>query len=498
MFTIRQTADGWEVLAADGTRVGDPHPSYDHALAVIAGALADATAAAGDVPVDGTGNAGLLPEVWEDVEGLAFSEMTPDGRDFTGCAWSFRDPAVSTLPLMLQTETEMGHFGAELAGFFETISVSNGVVHGSGRFYDSEAGVTFRDMLLEGRTFGVSVDPGMVDVVYECVETDAEGWCTQESVSFTAYEVIGVTGTPFPAFPHASIRLQTADTQQTPAPAAPPAVAASAAPVEPPAEWFHMPEPEHGSELLVEQDGGALAVPLTITDEGQVFGHLAYWGQCHTGYAGVCVTPPASASNYSQFHLGEVLCAGGERVAAGPLVVGCDHADLSMFAADARDHYAHAGLQWADVRISDGVYGPWVCGAVHPDITDEQLRVLRVSSLSGDWRRIAGELDLIMPLTVNNPGFPIRREALAASGLRVMSTPHVGARTQGGVQQALVASSIVRRQCRECGQASHETPGQIDTPATLAEMHAMLRRIDRRTAHLAPAAAQAVVERMTR
>jgi hypothetical protein len=34
--------------------------------------------------------------------------------------------------------------------------------------------------------------------------------------------------------------------------------------------------------------------PLTVTDDGRVYGHLALWGTCHTGFDGVCIEPPHS------------------------------------------------------------------------------------------------------------------------------------------------------------------------------------------------------------
>ena len=49
--------------------------------------------------------------------------------------------------------------------------------------------------------------------------------------------------------------------------------------------------------------------------------------------------------------------------------------------------------------------------------SDDQVRALRGSPLSGDWRRIAGNLELVAALAVNVPGFPIPRPAgMVASG----------------------------------------------------------------------------------
>jgi hypothetical protein len=252
-----------------------------------------------------------------------------------------------------------------------------------------------------------------------------------------------------------------------------------------------MPEPPLDDDRYVEQDAaGHVAVPLTITDDGQVYGHLAYWGECHVGYPGACVTPPASPSAYAHFHVGEVRVADGGRVATGVLSVSCDHADLHLFAGEARDHYAHAGLAWADVRVSDGQVGPWVAGALRAGLTDEQVRVLRASSLSGDWRRIGGQLDLVAVLSVNTPGFPIAREALAASALALPDPRSTGVQLTDGVQTALVSAGRVTR-CRECAaRAARRGPGSgasgsgPELEARLARMERSLAAIERRTRHM--------------
>lgn len=272
------------------------------------------------------------------------------------------------------------------------------------------------------------------------------------------------------------------------------AVAASA-PVRPPLAWFQMPEPEIGSDLLVEQPDGSMACPLTITDEGQVFGHAAGPG-CHTGYLDRCVLAPDSPTGYARYNLFYVECDDGTKVNTGPLVVGCDHADLSLFAPGARDHYANAGLAWADARAVQGVFGPWVCGALRPEVTPEQVRVLRASGLSGDWRDEGMGLDMIAVLTVNGPGFPILREAMAASGLPPVAKatgPRV--RYVDGKRTALVAAGVVHR-CPECAERERIAAAAQLNGQDFAEMRAMLQRIDRRTKALIPQAMAASAARI--
>lgn len=510
---IDQTAvaDSWEVTSTTdaGTEPLGTLATYSEALGVL-------TASAGYQTIIAAASAdqGLLPDRWTSVEGIAFSEPTGDGRDFSACTWSSRDPEVSLLPLMLQTETEIGHYGAELAGFIEDLTGLGyrGTPDASGRFYATDCGVQFRDMLQAGRMFGVSVDPGpATEATFACTEFDAvDGFCTDGIYQFSAYEVIGLTGTPFPGFARAAIRLMTADEMaaasgeeaQEPMRVA---VAASGAPVRPPRAWFEQPEPDLGDERLVAQAGGAMAMPFTIGDDGQFMGHLTYWGQCHVGFANTCVSAPESAAAYAHFHVGDLVCEEGDHLAVGTLFAGTDHADISWGAAATVDHYAHTGFAWGDARVINGQFGAWACGALRPGVTDTQLRVLRASTMSGDWRKIGGHLELVAALSVNSGGFPLVREAIAASGLAMIDEPMVRARIVGTEQVALTAASVVQR-CPECARRAaliaeasqglargHVSPEVL---SALSGLQAQLALIERRTRHLTGAAAEHALARL--
>lgn len=511
MWSIQQTENGWEVRDAAGNVLGAAHETYDQALAVIADlareALAEQTAeqlAEGD---------GLLPESWADVDGICFSEETGDGRDFTDCDWTWRDPNVSLLPLMLQTATEFGHFGAQLAGFMAELTLDDaGTVHSSGRFYDTETGRQFRDMLLGGRRFGVSVDPGRAEADFECTEVDEDGFCVDGILRFSAYEVIGLTGTPFPAFERAAIQLagaaaestdddeedETEDeeqTEETETEEETEAVAASAAatvpaqpatvvvPSRPPADWFTNP-------------GFAEPTPLTITDDGRVYGHLAAWGTCHVGSERICLVPPSTACSYERFLIGNVVTADGSSAATGALTWGIEHADLSLSLIEAQAHYANSRHGWSDVMVGEDDHGIWTAGALRPGLTVDDVRILRALALSGDWRHDARvrNLELVAGLAVNVPGFPIPR-AVVASG-RTIEQPrpaaHVG---NGSVQTALVASGLVipqalaTRRSSDCGCEGSD--GE-----RLERIEQVLARLDRRTAHLTRDAAAALRSRL--
>lgn len=179
-------------------------------------------------------------------------------------------------------------------------------------------------------------------------------------------------------------------------------VVASGGPLAPPGEWFQDPE----------FDG---PTPMTVQDDGRVYGHLALWDSCHTGMQGKCVTPPRSATRYSLFHLGAVRTAEGTDVPVGHLTYGGGHADLHKDAAAAMAHYDDAGTAVADVTAGEDAWGIWFAGALRPGVTEEQVRGLRASALSGDWRRHGSGLELMAALAVNVAGFPVPR-AVAASG----------------------------------------------------------------------------------
>lgn len=155
--------------------------------------------------------------------------------------------------------------------------------------------------------------------------------------------------------------------------------------------------------------------PLTVTDDGRIYGHLALWGTCHTGFGRECVQPPSSTSGYAFFRTGVVVCDDGTEMPVGRITLDTTHAGRRHGPADTIAHYEHTGLGVAHVAAGEDAYGIWVAGAVAPHATDEQIARLRVSPLSGDWRSVGGQLELVAALAVNTPGFPVPR-ALVASG----------------------------------------------------------------------------------
>jgi hypothetical protein len=155
--------------------------------------------------------------------------------------------------------------------------------------------------------------------------------------------------------------------------------------------------------------------PLTITEDGRIFGHLATWGTCHIGMQGVCTTAPQSKTGYAYFTTGAVQTDAGP-VAVGQITMGIGHAPLRASAQAAAAHYDNTRNAVADVAAGEDGSGIWVAGLLRPGVTDEQRHALAAGALSGDWRSIQGNLEMVAALAVNVPGFPIPRTSLAASG----------------------------------------------------------------------------------
>lgn len=175
------------------------------------------------------------------------------------------------------------------------------------------------------------------------------------------------------------------------------ALVAAAAPVAPPASWFADPH---------------LACPtrMTVTPEGRVFGHLAQWRVCHVGVGNACVMAPHSRANYDLFKVGQLILDNGSQIPVGKITLGTGHANAQYGVMPSREHYDNTGWTAAVVNVGEDKYGIWVSGALASGMSPERVVELRAAALSGDWRRVNGNLELIAALAVNSPGFPIYQE----------------------------------------------------------------------------------------
>lgn len=177
---------------------------------------------------------------------------------------------------------------------------------------------------------------------------------------------------------------------------------AAAIPVEPPISWFDDPKLTGPT-------------PISVDNDGRVYGHLATWETPHVGMSGD-IRPPRSASGYAYFHTGVLRTQEGKDVKVGQLTMTGGHAPLECSAQETVKHYDDTASAFADVRAGEDQFGIYVSGALRPGVTPEQIRIIRASATSGDWRSINGNLELLAVCCVNAPGFPVPRlYSLAAS-----------------------------------------------------------------------------------
>lgn len=172
---------------------------------------------------------------------------------------------------------------------------------------------------------------------------------------------------------------------------------ASVAPLAPPAAWFANPNLK-------------APTPLTIQEDGRVFGHLAQWRVCHVGIGNKCVMAPKTRTNYQLFKVGTVRTDDGRAVPIGKITLGTGHASDRWGIMPSREHYDNTGWAAAVVNVGEDRHGIWISGSLTTTMTPERIAELRAASLSGDWREVNHNLELIAALAVNSPGFPIYRE----------------------------------------------------------------------------------------
>lgn len=216
-------------------------------------------------------------------------------------------------------------------------------------------------------------------------------------------------------------------------------------PARPPAAWFTDPQFTDVNTVPSGECGDVRGCPLTITDDGQVFGHLALWQSCHIGYEGECVNPPTSPSGYARFLRGATKLDDDSVVATGNLTVGTGHASTDarnpITASTAAAHYDNTGNAVARVAAGEDGYGIWVAGAIMPGASVAQVEALRSSALSGDWRRYPDGLDMVAALAVNVPGFPVPRYSLAASANVVEAVEPLAVESDGETFALVAAGS---------------------------------------------------------
>lgn len=345
-----------------------------------------------------------MPRTWSGVI-ARMGAPTGDGRILDPAGAASRN---LPLPLSWQERSGDGHDDSVTVARIESVRFADGMVWATGTMLASAPDKVIED--LEAGIIGPSVD--LDDIEYVMDE--------EERIVLTKWRIAGATLVTVPAFADVGITLDPEpapevmevpeavsdvyadwDSYSSSLAAFTSAVAQRPAPpVLPPVEWFTAP----GFDRLT---------PLTVTEEGRVFGHIAPWGECHVGLPG-CVTAPASVSSYAYFHVGEQMTQAGP-VPVGTLVAGPAHADPQLAFRAAQAHYDDPSAAVARVVAGEDEFGIWVAGWLLPTAREEAVEVFRSSPVSGDWRRIGGALELIAVCSVNAPGFPVPRARVAFS-----------------------------------------------------------------------------------
>ena len=350
-----------------------------------------------------------------------------DGRIFDKGVIVMRD---LPLPLLWQIKTGQGHDGSVVVGQITHMErIDGGIGNAVGVFDTGEYGKEAERLVRNGFIRGVSADMDMFEADEEEASEDS-GKVEAGRIVIKNARIMAVTIVPKPAFQECYIQIVDDGNEVEEEEMSVPdgiyvdgvspldasalvacGMVAGAIPVEPPSEWFANPKLDK-------------ATPLTITDEGRVFGHIAAWHVDHIGMA-FGTRPPRSRSKYSYFHTGVIRTAEGKDMPVGQLTLAGGHAGLEASAEEAVRHYDDTASAFADVHAGEDAYGIWVSGALRPGTTPEQIRAARASAPSGDWRPIKGHLELVAVCQVNVPGFPIAR-ARVASG-QVMALVAAGA-----------------------------------------------------------------------
>lgn len=399
------------------------------------------------------------PATAEDVsEGASFviPVLIPEGIE-SGDGRFIKEGALTTrdlpLPVLWQVQTADGHGGSVIVGRIDSIDrIDSGLGNARGQFDTGEWGREAERLVRGGFLRSVSADLDNFQasaVDFDELSTDEDAEDEEEGVTkignpklrIDSARVIAATLVAKPAFQECSIELVADDLHvddQTEDPAITasatntidPATELAVAPATPPSAWFQAPEVDRPT-------------PIQVTPEGRVFGHIAAWDQDHIGLPNN-VRPPRSRSNYAYFTTGAVSTAEGTDVAVGNLTLSGGHAPLNADAMSAVKHYDDTASAVADVSAGEDSYGIWVAGSIRPGATVAQVRALKASAPSGDWRPVKGRLELVAVCQVNVPGFPIpRTSSITASGQgQINALVAAGADYMAAVRQKETLTSL--------------------------------------------------------
>lgn len=154
--------------------------------------------------------------------------------------------------------------------------------------------------------------------------------------------------------------------------------------------------------------------PLSVTEDGRVFGHVALWGSCYMSFGGdqnkPCISIPASQTDYERFHVHGARLTDGSVMAVGAITFGDGHRSAGGLRASQK-LYADVATMAAKVRAGEDEFGVWVAGEVLDEFRDRADDLL-LSPLSGHWEPdldVNGNLEMLAAHVVVVPGFKVPR-----------------------------------------------------------------------------------------
>lgn len=369
--------------------------------------------------------AALVPQVhvWSSLI-APIDQPTGDRRRFAPGSLRNRD---LPLPLMWQEMTDEGHARSVVVGRILEIEHTPEGTYANGDFLDPTLFPAVEKAMaqIRGGVVGPSVD--LDDMTYEFRNMDGSPY--DDRAAYEAVErgedppkpelvvtdgrISGATLVAIPAFAQVKIELGVQADEEGVFASLMAELAAGCEECDEIAAVVASAGPARPSLANFADPKLTGPTPVTITDDGRVYGHLAAWDSCHVGFADMCVTPPPSVADYAYFHTGEMVTddgtPSGTRLPVGRLVVGTKHATLEAGFRAASQHYDETGRVAAYVRAGEDAYGIWISGVIAPGVDEELVETFRANPLSGDWRRVGGSLELVGACSVPVPGFPIAR-----------------------------------------------------------------------------------------
>ena len=314
---------------------------------------------------------------------------TYDGRLFDSGGFSVMEEMMP-FPLKFRPETKDGHDDALAAGRLDFIEVhADGRVSGSGWASKAEAGPRLAVAVATKtcRTNSADLRDCRMKIKFpdfeEMFKEDEAGYVEMPRplLNFPECKLAGTTIVAMPAFATAFAEVNIDELPDELFASfheefeseirAPEMSASGGGDIISPYDDFFFPEADRPTKIVV--DG-----------LGRVFGHLGTYDEPHTSMAGRRFIP-RSRSNYASFNKPGVLTDNG-LVSTGPIFLLGGHPKAGSVTPETINKaYGDIENTWADVRLSDGRFGPWISGRVRPGTPPEKVYAARASRISGHW-----------------------------------------------------------------------------------------------------------------